>query len=204
MYRARTSYLDPEQVARYEDRRFSGLLGAYKLRREQRAVGAALAALPRDLSVIDCPTGIGRWVGALAERGHRVVGVDISAAMLAEALHRIDGVTAVRGEAEHLPFRDRGADLVFSFALAKHLPLDVLVDVLGEFSRVARVGIIVTVNITPPTLWAWTKKRAPRSRAVEVSSLSAWAQSRGLSLRDFGRCHTPIGMEHCLLLRRMD
>lgn len=199
MYRARTAYLDPAAASSYERNRFRGPLGAYKLRRERRAVESALAVLPRDLWTIDCPTGMGRWVSTLAARGHQVVGVDISPAMLTGARKRSNGMPAVRGEAEHLPIRDGGVDLVFSFALAKHLPGDVLFGVLDEFARVTRVGFICTVTITPSALWGWTKKPAARSRAVDLPTLQAWARSRELSLRDFGRCHTPIGMERCLL-----
>ncbi|MBA2390346.1 MAG: class I SAM-dependent methyltransferase [Geodermatophilaceae bacterium] len=202
MYRARTSYLDPADVAHYERNRFSGPLGAYKLRREHAAVGAALAALPRNLVVLDCPTGIGRWRGTLADRGHRVVGVDISPAMLAEARTHAGGVPNVCGEAENLPFRDGGVDLVFSFALVKHLPRSVRYGVLDEFARVARIGVVCTVNISPPLLWSWAMKRAPRHRAVDRAALLDWAQSRGMAMLDFGRCHTPIGMERCLLFRR--
>lgn len=199
MYRARTAYLDPAKASSYERNRFRGPLGAYKLHREHRAVESALAALPRELRTIDCPTGMGRWVSTLAARGHQVVGVDISPAMLAGARQRSNGMPAVRGEAEHLPIRDGGVDLVFSFALAKHLPGDVLFGVLDEFARVTRVGFVCTINITPPALWGWTKKPAARARAIDLPTLQAWARSRELTLRDFGRCHTPVGMERCLL-----
>jgi len=199
VYRARTAYLDPAKASSYERNRFRGPLGAYKLHREHRAVESALAALPRELRTIDCPTGMGRWVSTLAARGHQVVGVDISPAMLAGARQRSNGMPAVRGEAEHLPIRDGGVDLVFSFALAKHLPGDVLFGVLDEFARVTRVGFVCTINITPPALWGWTKKPAARSRAIDLPTLQAWARSRELTLRDFGRCHTPVGMERCLL-----
>ncbi|MBA3417216.1 MAG: class I SAM-dependent methyltransferase [Geodermatophilaceae bacterium] len=204
VYRARTAYLDPAAIARYEDSRFRGPLGAYKLRRERRVVRSALAALPPNLRAVDCPTGVGRWISTLADRGHQVIGVDISVAMLTEARRRAEGVAAVHAEAEHLPFGDDCVDLVFSFALAKHLPREVLFGVLDEFVRVARIGVVCTVNTTPPVLWAWAKRRAPRSRAVDLAVLRSWAQSRGLSLRDFGRCHSPIGMERCLLLRGTD
>ena len=104
VYRARTAYLDPAAIARYEDSRFRGPLGAYKLRRERRVVRSALAALPPNLRAVDCPTGVGRWISTLADRGHQVIGVDISVAMLTEARRRAEGVAAVHAEAEHLPF----------------------------------------------------------------------------------------------------
>lgn len=188
-------------MARYEGDRFGTRLGARRLRRERRCVSAALALLPAGLLVLDCPVGIGRWVASLTAPGHRVVGMDLSPAMLAEARRRDPGICLVRGEAERLPMSDKAVDVVFSFALAKHLPREVLFAVLDEFTRIARVAIVCTVNIRPPAVLAWTAKQPARSRAITFPAVHSWAQTRGQTVQDVGRCHSPIGMERCLVIR---
>jgi SAM-dependent methyltransferase len=67
---------------------------------------------------VGCAAGIGMHLGV---RGYRhVVGVDISLANL-EAVHRL-GYCAVLADADSLPFRRGGVDLVTCFAVLHHLP----------------------------------------------------------------------------------
>lgn len=65
-YSARREYLDPKLVERYEADRFSGLRGAYIWRREQRSVGRLVSAAGSVASILDCPSGSGRWQPLLA------------------------------------------------------------------------------------------------------------------------------------------
>lgn len=81
-YSARTGHLDAGVVENYEARRFSGVMGRYRMRREQRGVGAIVEMLPPNISILDCPCGIGRWWPVLARRANQIQAVDISPAML--------------------------------------------------------------------------------------------------------------------------
>lgn len=70
----------------------------------------------REILEIGC--GAARWSIALAGKGAKVVGLDLSTAQLAHA-RRLNGhagsrVRFVRGDAEHLPFRAGTFDLAFS------------------------------------------------------------------------------------------
>jgi SAM-dependent methyltransferase len=68
--------------------------------------------------VLDVATGPGYVAAAAAQRGARVVGVDFSAAMLAEARRHHPAVDFQAGDAEALPFPDGGFDaVVMSFGL---------------------------------------------------------------------------------------
>jgi 2-polyprenyl-6-hydroxyphenyl methylase/3-demethylubiquinone-9 3-methyltransferase len=113
--------------------------------RFKRDVGpddARLAALRRVLAplagrrVLDLGCGKGRFAARLWGEGAEVVGLDISAAMLAAAPER--GLGRVRGSARRLPFADRSFDAVVAVEVFEHLAA--LDDVLREVRRVLRPG----------------------------------------------------------------
>src|SRR5437879_13162053 len=89
-------------------------------------------------SILDVGVGTGRYSEPLTVRGLPIVGVDISASMMAKA--REKGLEdLVRGDAHHLPFLDRSFDAVI-FVLFLHI-VQVWVTVLREIGRVCRAVI---------------------------------------------------------------
>ena len=72
--------------------------------------------------ILDLGCGTGRFSGALAEHlGAKVVGVDPSEKMLAEAVRKADkDVAHVRATAEALPLADRCVDVVFISMVFHH------------------------------------------------------------------------------------
>jgi 2-polyprenyl-3-methyl-5-hydroxy-6-metoxy-1,4-benzoquinol methylase len=89
-------------------------------------------ALPGDLQgrrVLDFGCGSGENSLLLARRGARVVGVDISEALLhlarrrMEVNHLADSAEFVAGSAHDLPLRDESVDVVFGIAILHHLDL---------------------------------------------------------------------------------
>jgi cyclopropane fatty-acyl-phospholipid synthase-like methyltransferase len=73
--------------------------------------------------VLDVGCGTGVPVGrALADAGHEVVGVDISAGQLAVARRQAPAVRLVRGDMSCLAFADASFDAVVSFYAIFHLP----------------------------------------------------------------------------------
>ena len=105
-----------------------------------QAVGPLLdaARVGPGVRVLDVATGPGYVAGAAARRGAGVVGVDFSAAMLAEARRQHPSIEFQPGNAEALPFPDTTFDaVVMSFGL---LHLGRPDQALAEAHRVLRPG----------------------------------------------------------------
>lgn len=82
-----------------------------------------------------------------------VVGVDLSAGMLAVTAERLRGAghspPLIRADARGLPFPDESFDCVFNSYMLDLIPNDVIPRVLAEFRRVLRPGgRLVLVNLT--------------------------------------------------------
>ena len=89
--------------------------------------------------VLDLGCGKGRFANRLKEEGAKVVGIDLSAAMLAGA----EGLDRVRASARRLPFADGAFDAVVAVEVFEHMVgLDV---VLGEARRVLRPGGVLAI-----------------------------------------------------------
>jgi ubiquinone/menaquinone biosynthesis C-methylase UbiE len=117
--------------------------------REQRAVRRIFADLKDCRSVLDVPSGAGRFLGALAQGGRRVMEMDVAFEILAFAQDRAkkSGTPshAFQGDASRLPFADAGVDCVFSNRLLHHiLPSAERMAILREFHRVSRRWTVVS------------------------------------------------------------
>ena len=89
--------------------------------------------------ILDLGCGKGRFASRLAEDGARVVGLDLSAAMLAEG----KGFGRIRGTGRRLPFYDQTFDAVIAVEVFEALAeVD---DVLHEVKRVLRPGGIAAI-----------------------------------------------------------
>jgi len=84
--------------------------------------------------VLDLGCGKGRFARPLAEAGAEVIGLDVSAGMLAEA----EGIPCVRGSARRLPFAAGSFDVVVAVEVFEHL--ESIDPVLSEVRRVLRPG----------------------------------------------------------------
>jgi SAM-dependent methyltransferase len=130
-------FADPVFAKRYEE------WYAGPGRRADRLEKQLLVSLLGDFSApgtaldIGCGTGhFSRW---LAHQGLRVIGVEISSAML-ERRSRMDGVSYVLGDALALPFADRSFDLAVLVTTLEFV--DDPASALREAIRVARVGLL--------------------------------------------------------------
>ncbi len=103
----------------------------------KRLAVAALELVP-DATVIDLACGTGDLAAEARKYTERVVGVDFSAGMLAEAQRRDACRVLVRADAARLPLADSSADaLVCGFALRNFVALD---EVFAECARILRPG----------------------------------------------------------------
>ena len=83
-------YLAPDVAASYDSERFNSVAGRVFQWLERRAVLAAFRAIPTTATVLDLPCGTGRLAEHLLGAGYRVVGADISPAMLDQAQRRLN------------------------------------------------------------------------------------------------------------------
>ncbi len=102
------------------------------------------------LTLVDVGCGPGAFHPGLVPRGVRIVGVDASAGMVAEAAQqaRTHGLraSAVQADAQWLPLADRSCDRAIAFHMLYHVP-DVA-RALREIRRVLRPGgrAVLTTN----------------------------------------------------------
>ena len=99
---------------------------------------------------MDAACGTGRLAARLRNRGHQVIGVDASPAMLEQAQQRLPGVDLRIGDLRHLPVVNGSVDLVVTGLALTHVPD--LGPVFAEFARVLRPGGHVVVSEVHPDL----------------------------------------------------
>jgi SAM-dependent methyltransferase len=107
--------------------------------------GAFLARLPPAARVADLgcgPAHDGRW---LAGAGHRVIGLDRSAGMLAIARQSLPGQVA-QADLRHLPLADGSLDGAWCRAALLHVPQGDTAATMAEFRRVLRDGGILALT----------------------------------------------------------
>ena len=136
-------YADPGTAASFDNRRFSGPIGALLLEEQARVLDAFLGDIA-GLAVLDVGTGTGRAALALARRGASVTGVDASSEMLkiARARAKEEGlrITFGHADAHALGCSDRSFEVAVCLRVLMHAP-----DwkcCLAELCRVARHRIV--------------------------------------------------------------
>lgn len=114
---------------------------------EEPVVHALLDALPPG-DALDAACGTGRQTGALVARGHRTIGVDQSAEMLAKARERAPGAEFRTGHLERLPLDDDSVDVAVCSLAMTHLAD--LKPGVAELARVVRPGGRIIVSDMHP------------------------------------------------------
>jgi len=182
--------------------------------RGERIVDGLLGELGVELAqtddVLDLGCGVGRLTRAIAQRARHVVGVDVSAEMLARA-PELPNVTWVHGDGRTLrPLTDGSVDAAISFATFAHLPdPDLTLAYVAELGRVLRPGGWAAFQVsTDPRVHqpGARSRRGPRGlddrrwfgTAVPLDALAATAVEGGL---DVERIVRP-GERWCSVLAR--
>lgn len=144
--------------------------------------------------VLDIATGTGHNALSFAPHVHQVIGLDLTAPMLAEACNLASkrGITNVRffqGDSERLPFGDGSFDVVTCRVAPHHFP-DVA-SAMREMARVCRSGGCVAIvdNVTPEDkaacayINAWEILRDPSHHwAYPLSEWHQFFAQAGLTL----------------------
>ena len=147
-------YSDAEVVREYERRRFARGGGRYVAETEEATIRELIAqmALPSSASVLDCPTGTGRFLPMLQKLDLAPTAVDISPAMLALA-GQVPGVKTLRASADALPLDAGSVQLWlmsrFAFHFADLRPF------IQEAARVLAPGGFLLFDIYHWTPRSW-------------------------------------------------
>jgi SAM-dependent methyltransferase len=186
-YDARWGYrhLDAE---RYERRRYGSLGRRLNLRLTERALSRALVDVPRGGLVLDAPCGTGILSAFLRRRGFRVLGADISPAMLAVARRRGAALGHVRADLEQPPYAPGSVEAVVSSRFMMHLPSETRTRMFRILADLARGPVVATV--CHPYTWKsfqravrrWLGGDAKRSPRLTRRELAAEVARAGLRL----------------------
>lgn len=116
--------------------------------REQRAVAKIFKTLTDCLSVIDVPSGAGRFAKVLSQ-GRELIEVDVAFEILEHARERAEhaklDVKFLQSDASKIPLADGAVDAVFCNRLLHHiLPVKEREMFLREFHRVTRRYLVIS------------------------------------------------------------
>jgi ubiquinone/menaquinone biosynthesis C-methylase UbiE len=117
--------------------------------REQKAVAAIFKDLPGCGSVLDVPSGAGRFARTLCAGGRRVIGSDVAFEILEHGKQRASkaglNVLFMRGDASKLPFAENAVDCIFCNRLLHHiLKRTERAAFLKEFHRVSGRYLVIS------------------------------------------------------------
>jgi ubiquinone/menaquinone biosynthesis C-methylase UbiE len=117
--------------------------------REQRAVRQIFAELTDCRSVMDVPSGAGRFLAALGGQGRLVIESDVAHEILVFSRNRSQKLKVrsrfVQADAAHLPLMSGAVDCVFCNRLLHHiLAVEQRAIFLRELYRVARRYVVVS------------------------------------------------------------
>ncbi len=138
--------------------------------------------IPRQLVVADVGCGTGYMARALVKQVDRVICVDHSEAMLAQARQTLQGLASKvefrQGELDRLPLQDGEVDAVFAHMVMHHVPD--LSAALREMHRALRPGGIMVITDLVPHREAWmTEQMADLRLGVDAPDLARRAERTG-------------------------
>jgi SAM-dependent methyltransferase len=117
---------------------------------EEQIIPLAVAEVAGAARVLDLGCGEGQISRRLAAAGSSVVGVDLTAGQVEEAVRRGGGPVYLRSSVTALPFADASFDAVLTCLVLEHV--DALDDAIREAARVVVPGGRVLVFLNHPLL----------------------------------------------------
>jgi 2-polyprenyl-3-methyl-5-hydroxy-6-metoxy-1,4-benzoquinol methylase len=147
-------YKDTKIAEQYDSERFNSIAGQFFNFLEKRNIKRAFAGVPSGATVVDVPCGTGRLAEALLEQGYKVVGVDISEAMLKVAEHKLrrfgNQFEIATGDAFKLKELGRRFDAALCARVLMHFPLDQQALFLKGIKEVTDGPIVFTQSVITP------------------------------------------------------
>ncbi|MDH3626304.1 MAG: class I SAM-dependent methyltransferase [Acidobacteriota bacterium] len=170
-------YRESAVASDYDFHRFGEPRRVRRNIKKWKAICKALDETDGVESVLDIPCGTGRFTGSLAERGHLVIGSDISLEMMVEAQSKFNDLERfagyVQADAEALPMPDSSVDCVMSIRFMFHVDPATRVRILREMGRVSRRWLIIDYrHCYTPRYLKWKIKSALRMTKTPLERVS--------------------------------
>lgn len=136
--------------------------GQYVRKYELALLLELLAPREGDL-ILDAGCGTGVFTSDVIDRGADVIGMDISAPMVAKGARQMRGMnfSGVCADMCALPFSDNSFDRVYSMTAIEFIPNAVLA--MNELTRVAKIGACIVVT-TLNSLSPWAERRIQKAK----------------------------------------
>jgi SAM-dependent methyltransferase len=135
----------------------------------------------RAFDVLEIGCGTGHWLQAIAGSAATIAGLDPSSAMLAVARVATKQALLIRAEAEHIPWRERSVDRLFSINAMHHFHDKA--SFVREARRVLRPGgAVMTIGLDPHSgldQW-WVYDHFPSTLSADRARYSSAASIRAL------------------------
>jgi len=187
---------DPLQVVRYEDLTRPAFLRVAAanwrpaLTPEDERAYLRTHADPVEGPILDIACGAGRWTKVFADKfgQDRIIGLDMSPAMLAYIRHQLPGVLAVRGSALQLPFNDDSLGAVNCSAALQIMPDPQ--KVIQEIGRCLRPGGTFTLATLKPAsrplqrYFQREHEKVFNTRSFDPKDILEWLAGANLTVTD--------------------
>jgi len=156
-------------------------------------------------TIADLGCGTGELLYSLSKSAEKVIGVDKSPRMLDEARRRFSatgGDVDLRiGEIEHLPMRDREADLAVINMVLHHLPAPQ--NGISEACRVLKEGDrLIIVDLEKHTNEEMRKNYGHRWLGFSGVEMKGWLRDSGFSLEDQNQFDVKQGLKVNLFIAK--
>jgi len=158
--------------------------------------GAIGRVFPEAASAADLGCGAGALLPMLLTKAARVIGVDNSAKMLAEAKKRVQGrpVSLRMGDVEHLPLGDAEVEAAAASLVFHHLA-DPLQAAREAFRVIAPGGTFVVADFLKHDNESLRKRMGDRWLGFTPAQITAWLTEAGFALSATQTIQAQNGME---------